>query len=86
MTAMKRRLALGGSAVALGLVLAGCSGNNNTPTPTPTPTPTVGVRQEDNFGVAFGTAFRASADSEPYSPADGDVSPVSLTAEPMTIN
>jgi hypothetical protein len=86
MTTMKRRLSFGGSAIALGLVLAGCSGNNNTPTPTPTPTPTVGVRQEDSFGIAFGTAFRAPADSEPYSPADGDLTAVSLTAEPVTIN
>ena len=42
-------------------------------------------QQEDQFGVRFGTAFRADNNSEPYSPADGDIAAVSFTTEPVDI-
>lgn len=64
--------------------LAACSGGNDSSTPSPPPPPTV-VAQEDTFGVAFGTAFRASSDSTPIEPKDGDIIPVSLTAEPVDV-
>jgi len=37
------------------------------------------------FGVAFATAFNASANSEPVSVGDEDIIPISLTDEPIEI-
>ena len=45
----------------------------------------VTLKQEDQFGVPFGIAFRADNNSEPYSPADGDIAAISLTTEPIDI-
>jgi hypothetical protein len=75
--------------IALGLSVTACSKANDpapTPTSTPTPTATVSVQQEDQFGMAFATGFRANNNSEPYSPQDGDIVATSPTAEPVTIN
>ncbi len=41
---------------------------------------------EDQFGKGFGKAFRASPNSEPANLVEGDVIPVSNTAEPVEIN
>ena len=43
-------------------------------------------RTEDKFGKGFGRAYRAPANSEPANVADGDVIPVSRTAEPEQID
>jgi hypothetical protein len=43
------------------------------------------ARQEDKLGVQFATAFRADNNFEPYSPAEGDIAAISLTAEPIDI-
>lgn len=43
-------------------------------------------RVEDQFGKGFGKAFRANPNSEPANVAQGDVIPVSRTAEPVDIN
>ena len=45
----------------------------------------VTVKQEDQFGIVFGTAFRVDNNSEPYSPNDGDIAAISLTTEPFDI-
>ena len=60
----------------------GGGGGDNPPSPPPTTT----TAQEDTFGVAFGLAFRADANSEPIEPKDGDIIPLSLTTEPTEIN
>ena len=86
---MKRRtqLLLQASAVSLlATGLAACGGGNGSSTPTPTPGQTSAARQEDQFGIAFGNAFRAAPDGEPSPVADGDLVAVSLTTEPVTIN
>ena len=44
------------------------------------------ARPEDQFGKGFGKAFRADRNSEPAIVADGDVIPVSHTAEPVQID
>lgn len=63
--------------------LAACSGgSDNTPPPPP---PVTTVAQEDTFGVAFGTAFRADPNAAPIEPKDGDIIPLSVTAEPINI-
>ena len=41
------------------------------------------ARPEDRFGKGFGKAFRADPMSEPAKVTQGDVTPVSLTAEPL---
>lgn len=66
----------------IGSTLAGCGNSVDDDTPPMMVQP----RQEDQFGANFGAAFRADANSEPRTPADGDIVPVSLTAEPVTIN
>lgn len=42
--------------------------------------------QEDKFGKGFGKAFRAPPNSEPANVVEGDVVPVSNTAEPVQID
>ncbi len=44
------------------------------------------ARSEDKFGSKFGNAFRAPANSEPVAVEDGDLLPVSNTAEPEQVN
>lgn len=49
-------------------------------------TPPVSAPFEDQFGASgFGPGFRAGANTEPRDVAPGDVIPVSLTAEPVTL-
>lgn len=43
-------------------------------------------RVEDHFGKGFGKAFRADPNSEPANVSEGDMAPVSLTAEPVKID
>jgi hypothetical protein len=64
------------------LAACGSSGDNTAPPPSPPPTTVV---QEDTFGVAFGTAFRADASGTPIEPKDGDIIPLTLTAEPTDV-
>lgn len=44
------------------------------------------ARTEDKFGTKFGNALRAPANSEPVAVEDGDLPPVSNTAEPEQVN
>ena len=64
--------------------LAACGGGADNTTPPPPPPPTT-VSQEDSFGAVFGTAFRADANATPIEPKDGDIIPLTLTAEPREI-
>ena len=64
------------------LVACGGGGSDNATPPPPTTT----AAQEDTFGVVFGMAFRADANSEPIEPKDGDIIPLTLTEEPKEIN
>lgn len=70
--------------VGAGLVLAvsacgsdGVTSTVNTPPAAP---------QENQFGSAFATDYRASANSEPANANDGDIVAVSLTTEPVAVN
>ena len=63
--------------------LAACGGDADNTTPPPPPPTT--VVQEDTFGVAFGTAFRADTNGTAIEPKDGDVIPLSLTTEPVDV-
>lgn len=64
--------------------LAGCGGGADNTAPPPPPPPTT-VAQEDTFGVVFGTAFRSDSNAVPVEPKDGDIIPLSLTAEPSDV-
>lgn len=76
-----RALALGG----LGLSLAGCGGGGDSATAVTSPVVTT-TAQEDKFGTAFGTDFRASKTTEPVNVNAGDIVAVSLTTDPIAIN
>ena len=67
--------------LALTVVACGSSASN----PPPTGGGVVTVKQEDQFGIVFGTAFRVDSNSEPYSPNDGDIVAISLTTEPVDL-
>ena len=83
----KTRLVLQASAaVMLATGLAACGSGNRNGTPAPTPGQTGAARQEDQFGLMFGTDFRADPNGEPSPVADGDLIAVSLVTEPITIN
>lgn len=84
----KTRLVLQASAaVMLATGLAACgNGNDNGSPPAPAPSQTGAARQEDQFGLVFGTDFRADPNGEPSPVADGDLVAVSLVTEPVTIN
>ncbi|MEO6359186.1 MAG: hypothetical protein ABIO43_01255 [Sphingomicrobium sp.] len=72
--------------LALTLSLAACGGGGGNGSDKPGDPPTViTTAQEDRFGVAFGTAFRAPLNGEPVPVNDGDLVPVSLTTEPIDI-
>jgi hypothetical protein len=85
MSQSNKKLAAG-AVVASSLILSACS-SNNIPTVTPAPTSTTAVagKQEDQFGVAFARDFQTSANSEPFAVADGDLIPVTLLSEPVSI-
>lgn len=70
-----------------GAGLAACgSDNDNAAAPAPPvvvapPAP----RLEDGFGANFGTAFRASPNTDATDPAAGDLIPLDLTKDAVTI-
>ncbi len=70
--------------LALALTVSACGPSTKTPTP-PDPGPVVTARQEDQFGVQFGSAFRADNNAEPVNVNDGDIVAVSLTTEPVDV-
>ena len=79
-----QKFALRGAIVlALAGAVVGCGPSASRPPPGSGGTVT--VKQEDQFGVPFGIAFRADNNSEPYSPADGDIIAISLTTEPVDV-
>ena len=76
-------------ALALTLPLAACGGGGGRSKDRVTPPLVVvappATAQEDRFGVAFGSAFRAPANGEPFLVGDGDLIPISFTTEPIDI-
>lgn len=78
--------ALIGTALALPLAACGGGGGRSGGGDTViTPPVVVTTAQEDKFGIAFGTDFRASMNSEPASVSDSDIVAVSLTTSPIDI-
>jgi hypothetical protein len=85
MTRFAKIAVRGGLVLALAASVAACDRSNNATPDGPVVVPPA-ARQEDQFGTAFGTGFRADNNSEPYSPAEGDIVAVSLDTEPATID
>lgn len=81
----KKFLARALCGTALALPLAACGGGGGGSDKTPSPPTVVTTAQEDKFGLAFGTDFRASMNSEPASVNDTDIVPASLLTEPIDI-
>lgn len=74
-------------AAGLAMAVGACSSKPSSSTSTAiTPPATTATAQEDKFGTAFGTDYRATANSEPASVNDGDIVAVSLTTEPIDVN
>lgn len=80
-----KRAVHSGLVLTLAFVVVGCGSKNDSKSPPSGGGGVVVTQQEDQLGMRFGTAFRAANDSEPYSPADGDVVAISLTTEPVDI-
>lgn len=70
---------------ALALSLAACGGGGGGSDSVVEPPKVITTAQEDKFGIAFGTDFRAPLNGEPAPVNDGDIVPVSLTTEPIDI-
>lgn len=88
MTKLDKHLLRGASVFGIGLALSACGSSTSAPPvgQAPGPGPVGVVRQEDQFGTQFGTAFRADPNSEPFAVNDGDLIAISFTTEPVTIN
>ena len=73
---------------AVGLMAAGlaaCGGSNSSAPPAPVVVVPAAPRLEDQFGANFGTAYRADPNTDARDPVAGDIVPLSLTTEAVTI-
>lgn len=77
-------LKLGCSVLALS-ALGACSDSKKKDEMVVVP-PQSGPSQLSSFGTQFATAYRADPNSDPYTPADGDVLALTLTADPVSID
>ena len=86
MTKFHDKMWRAGLVVVLGLGIAACDPKRNDPGSTGGGGAVVVVpKQEDQFGVRFGMAFRADPNSEPFAVNDGDLTAISFTTEPVDI-
>jgi hypothetical protein len=78
---MTKRGGLSAGSVLITALLAGCDSSNKIEAPPPPPATVAPPPPEDAFGTNFGEAFRADPNSEPRTPADGDIIPLSFTED-----
>lgn len=71
-------------AIAAGGV-SGCGGGTDSPAVTPPPVVVPAAKLEDQFGTNFGIAYRNNPNTDATDPASGDIIPLSLTTDPVTI-
>jgi hypothetical protein len=69
----------------MGSGLAACGGNSGDASAPAPPPPVVVMPQENQFGAAFATDYRASPMSNPVTPVPGDIIPLSLTTNPVPV-
>lgn len=79
------RMLLGLVAVG-GTILSACGKAGDDDTLTVAASGEDSGRPEDRFGKGFGEKFRADPYSEPTPVREGDVPPLSLTAEPLPVD
>ena len=72
------------SMMAGGLSACG-GGGNSTPAPPPVVVPPPAPKLEDGFGTNFGIDFRADPNTDAKDPLPGDLIPLSLITDPVTI-
>lgn len=74
---------------AVAMVAGGLSacGNNNYSAPPPPVVvpPPPAPKVEDQFGTNFGIAYRADPNTDAKDPMAGDIIPLSLTTDPVTL-
>ena len=82
---MTRYLVTTATIAVLGFALSACGGGGRSMNTTVTPPPAA-APFEDQFGAAgFGVGFRAGANTDPRDIAPGDIIPLSLTADPVSL-
>lgn len=82
---MMRNVLITTAIVLLGASVSSCGGGKGKGVDVGV-TPPVAAPFENQFGASgFGPGFRAGANTDPRDVAPGDVIPVSLTAEPVTL-
>lgn len=69
-------------AVGLAGAISACSSSPSSNYTATTPPVTNMTAQADQFGTAYGTDYRAPADSEPANVSDSDIVAVSASTEP----
>lgn len=84
--AMIRPIRLFGLILLAGASLTSCNKQDASDAPVPNQAELTVRSSEDQFGEGFGNAFRADPNSEPSNVMEGDVVPVSQTAEPVQID
>ena len=65
--------------------LAACGGDSSTPAQPPTPAPAPAAKLEDQFGTNFGVAYRNNPNTDATDPTAGDIVPLSLTTDAVTL-
>ena len=71
--------------VAGGLSACGSNNNNTSTTPPIVVPPPPAPKIEDQFGTNFGIAYRADPNTDAKDPMAGDIIPLSLTTDPVTL-
>ena len=76
----------GVAAMASGLAACGGGGGTTAAAPPPVVVPPVAAPLEDQFGAGFGVAYRGAPNTDPArDPVAGDLIPLSLTTEAVTL-
>ncbi len=83
---IKPNVVVFGLILLAGASLTACGRTNGSDAPANDSFASTSTAQEDRFGKGFGKAFRADPNSEPANVVEGDVIPVSDTAEPLPVD
>ena len=73
------------AATVMGAGLAACGGSKSSAPPPPVVVTPPAAKLEDGFGANFGIAYRADPNTDAKDPVAGDIIPLSLTTDPVTI-
>ena len=68
-----------------GAALAACGGGGSETAPPPVVVVPPAAKLEDGFGINFGIDYRADPNTDAKDPVPGDIIPLDLTIDPVTI-